>query len=102
MTLIEKLVSGSSAGVEKLAIHSFISSLQELILGRKVRNDLIALHELDSVNDVPELDLLITKINARLPEQRLGYLFELWGVLILGEEGKMYATAGDVRVRLEL
>ena len=101
MALIDRLNSKLNDEFKKLSIHKFIASLQEYILGRKVKSDITIAFKLDSADEL-ELDSLLAKIDAKPVNEKLAYIFEIWGVLILAESGDMYDETTDLRARLGL
>lgn len=101
MALLDRILSRADDEFIKLPIHQFIASLQEYTLGHKVKADLVRAFALDAA-DERELDALLAKMDAKPVEQKLSYLFELWGIFVLTERADIYSTVSEARTRIGL
>lgn len=96
MALTDRLMPYADARVPLLP---FASALAELSRGYLTRDQIVAGFRLGA-DDLPQLDSLITKMNAVQSANRFKYALELNDVLNLCEVGVAYTTPQTLATRL--
>lgn len=90
-----------SADYDSIAVHSSRAALGDYAAGYTTRTQIVNYWDLDAEAQI-DLDVLLARLDAASPLEKVLFLLEYHDVALITEEGAKYQTKAEFKTRMGL